>query len=224
MPYAAAGHARPAPAGYATQPAVSADAAAFADDWYLVKRGIVDADRRSFLHDYALARDRGALMPRGDDQVASASYAYSDPQVDRLLEDVREAVEQASGFDLWPTFSYMRVYRTGNILRAHRDRPACEISMTVNLGPVDGEPWPIWIGGPNGVAAVALKPGDGLIYRGCDCYHWREPFAGDHQVQAFLHYVDRHGTRAEWKFDKRPRLSWPVSWPVGGDAAAEPAG
>jgi hypothetical protein len=56
---------------------------------------------------------------------------------------------------------------------------------------------------------VSLNPGDGLIYRGCDCYHWREPFAGDHLAQVFLHYVDQNGPNTEWKYDKRPRLSGP---------------
>ena len=83
------------------------------------------------------------------------------------------------------------------------------ISMTVNLGTSGDEPWPIWIAGPQGIASVSLNPGDGLIYRGCDCYHWREPFHGTHLAQVFLHYVDQNGPNAEWKYDKRPRLSTP---------------
>ncbi|MGA7235113.1 MAG: hypothetical protein WBY44_05520, partial [Bryobacteraceae bacterium] len=42
---------------------------------------------------------------------------------------------------------------------------------------------------------------------GCDCYHWREPFAGNHLAQVFLHYVDQNGPNTEWKYDKRSRLS-----------------
>lgn len=184
------------------------DVAEFDANWYLVKKDIISAQRRSSLHDYALSRDRNRLMELGDEQVADAAFAYSDPNGDQLLEEVRGDVERATGFSLWPTFSYMRVYRPGNILRAHRDRPACEISMTVNIG-MRGEPWPIWISGPNGIAAVALQPGDGLLYRGCDCYHWREPFDGEYLVQIFLHYVDQRGPKAEWKFDKRPQLNRP---------------
>lgn len=185
------------------------DAAAFDANWYLVKRRIVDEARRAFLFDYAVGRDRAKLMTFGDEQVADASYAYGDPQTDLLLETIRPAVERSSGYALWPTFSYMRVYRRGNILEAHRDRPACEVSMTVNIGTEADAPWPIWIAGPNGIAAVTLQPGDGLIYRGCDCYHWREPFEGERQVQAFFHYVERNGARSEWKFDKRAQLSSP---------------
>ena len=79
--------------------------------------------------------------------------------------------------------------------------------MTVNLGMDADAPWPIWIAGPMGIAAVALRPGDGLVYRGCDCFHWREPFPGRYLAQLFLHHVDRDGPNAQWKFDKRPALA-----------------
>ena len=183
------------------------DAAEFRTNWYLVKRAVVDASTLDALHDHARACGRDDLIALGDAQVADAPVVYGDTRFDALLEDVRGAVERATGHDLWPTYSYLRLYRRGNILEAHRDRPACEISMTLNIGMQADEPWPLWIAGPIGVAAIALNPGDGLIYRGCDCFHWREPFAGDHLAQVFLHYVDRNGPKAEWKYDKRPALS-----------------
>ncbi|WP_404334009.1 hypothetical protein AB2M62_12005 [Sphingomonas sp. MMS12-HWE2-04] len=186
---------------------MNAEAAAFDADWYIVKQAVLDAPRRTFLLDYALARDREKLMRVGDEQVSDAAYAYGDPEIDRLLDTMRAPIERATSTRLWPTFSYMRVYRTGNMLKAHRDRPACEVSITINIGMEAQAAWPIWISGPNGIKAVALEPGDGLIYRGCDCYHWRDPFEGAYQVQAFLHYVERDGARAEWKFDKRAGLS-----------------
>lgn len=183
------------------------DAAEFAAKWYLVKRAIIDDGSLRGLHDHALACGRDRLVAVGDAQVADAPVVYGDPRFDTLLEDVRGTVERATARELWPTYSYLRLYRRGNELKAHRDRLACEISMTVNIGMKADEPWPIWIAGPMGIAAVALNPGDGLIYRGCDCFHWREPFDGDHLAQVFLHYVDRNGPQAAWKFDKRPALS-----------------
>lgn len=179
----------------------------FRDKWYVVQRAILDAASLSFLHDHALARARSRTVALGDPQVADAPVAYGDPHLDALLESVRGKVEQATGLRLFPTFSYLRVYKHGNLLKAHRDRPACEVSMTVNLGMDADEPWPIWIAGPQGIASVPLNPGDGLIYRGCDCYHWREPFAGNHLAQVFLHYVDQNGSSTEWKYDKRPHLA-----------------
>jgi len=179
----------------------------FRTKWYVVERAVIDVASLSFFYGHALALASSSTIALGDNQVADAPVAYGDPHLDTLLEGIRGTVEGATGIQLFPTYSYLRVYKHGNLLRAHRDRPAAEISMTVNLGMSADEPWPIWIAGPKGIASVSLNPGDGLIYRGCDCYHWREPFAGDHLAQVFLHYVDQHGPNSEWKYDKRPRLS-----------------
>ena len=179
----------------------------FRANWYVVERAFVDAALLSFLYEHALALASSSVIAPGDAQIADAPIAYGDPHFDTLLERVRGRVEQATGYGLWPTFSYLRAYKRGHLLKAHRDRLSCEISVTVNLGMIADEPWPIWIAGPKGIASVSLNPGDGLIYRGCDCYHWREPFAGNHLAQVFLHYVDRGGPQAEWKYDKRPCLS-----------------
>lgn len=179
----------------------------FADQWYVVREAVIDAESARFLHDHVMARANSSMVALGDNQISNAPVAYGDPLTDALLEKVRDRVEQATGLRLWPTYSYFRVYQSGNLLKAHRDRPSCEVSMTVNLGMDADEPWPIWIAGPMGTASVALQPGDGLVYRGCDCFHWREPFPGNHLAQLFLHYVDRDGPNAEWKFDKRPALA-----------------
>jgi hypothetical protein len=186
---------------------MEASAIEFRAKWYVVERAFLDAASLNFFHDHALACANSSMIALGDSQIADAPVAYGDPHLDTLLERVRSRVEHATGFGLLPTYSYLRVYKRGNLLKPHRDRPACEISMTVNIGMSAGEPWPLWIAGPKGIASVPLNPGDGLIYRGCDCYHWREPFAGNHLAQVFLHYVDQNGPNTEWKYDKRPRLA-----------------
>ena len=184
-------------------------AAEFAEKWYVVKRAVIAPESARILYEHVLARASSKTTARGDNQVPNAPSAYGDPLTDRLLEHLRASVEQVTGLRLWPTYSFFRLYQQGNLLPAQRDRPACEVSMTVNLGIDADAPWPIWIAGPQGTAAVALDPGDGLIYRGCDCYHWREPFGGNHLAQVFLHYVVQDGPNAEWKFDKRPSLAHP---------------
>ena len=60
------------------------------------------------------------------------------------------------------------------------------------------------------VFKVNLKPGDMLVYSGCDLEHWREPFEGEECVQVFLHYNHVNGRFAEQnKFDKRAMLGLP---------------
>src|SRR6516164_9305935 len=38
--------------------------------------------------------------------------------------------------------SYLRLYKRGDVLKRHRDRTACEISLSLNIGQRTAEPWP----------------------------------------------------------------------------------
>ena len=156
-----------------------------------------------------------------DAQVPNSYAKYSDRVMETLLVDTIKVMQKKTGLRLVPTYSYCRLYRTGNILKRHKDRPSCEISTTLNLG---GDPWPILIdptgsdnvideyknihkpGAPKGVE-VNLKPGDMLIYSGCELEHWREPFQGKLCGQVFLHYNHADGRFAKSNlYDKRPML------------------
>jgi len=156
-----------------------------------------------------------------DPQVPNSYAKYADRVMETLLVDTIKVMQKKTGLKLVPTYSYTRLYRTGNILKRHKDRPSCEISTTLNLG---GDPWPILIdptgsnnvideyknihkpGAPKGVE-VNLKPGDMLIYSGCELEHWREPFKGKLCGQVFLHYNHADGRFAKSNlYDKRPML------------------
>jgi hypothetical protein len=134
--------------------------------------------------------------------------------MEELLERLVPAIEQITRRKLFPTYSYFRVYKAGDVLQPHTDRPACEISVSINLGYSADTPWPIWIEGLRGAAKVEMEAGDAVVYRGIDCPHWREAFNGEYAAQLFLHYVDQHGPRAEWKFDKRRRLGTIPKQPI----------
>ena len=156
-----------------------------------------------------------------DPQVPNSYAKYADRVMETLLVDTIKVMQKKTGLKLVPTYSYTRLYRTGNILNRHKDRPSCEISTTLTLG---GDPWPILIdptgsdnvideyknihkpGAPKGVE-VNLKPGDMLIYSGCELEHWREPFQGKLCGQVFLHYNHADGRFAKTNlYDKRPML------------------
>ena len=116
------------------------------------------------------------------------------------------------------------LYKKGDELKRHKDRPSCEISTTIHLG---GDRWPIFIDGtgantvideyknihkpdaPKGTK-VLLEVGDMLVYSGCELEHWREPLEGNTCAQVFLHYNHVNGPFAEKnRFDKRPMLGIP---------------
>jgi len=159
-----------------------------------------------------------------DRQVPNSYAKYADRLMETLLIKTIPVMEQKTGLKLIPTYSYCRLYKKGNILKRHKDRPSCEISTTLNLG---GDPWPIFIDptGSNNVIdeyknihkpnapkgnKVDLKPGDMLIYSGCELEHWREPFEGKLCGQVFLHYNHQNGPFAKTNlYDKRPLLGIP---------------
>ena len=63
---------------------------------------------------------------------------------------------------------------------------------------------------PKGIK-ISLKPGDMLIYSGCDLEHWREEFTGEDCGQVFLHYNKaKSKTAKENEYDKRPFLGLPA--------------
>jgi len=159
-----------------------------------------------------------------DVQVPGSYAKYADRLMEVLLVKTINTMQKKTGLKLVPTYSYTRLYRTGNILNRHKDRPSCEISTTLCLG---GDHWPIYLdptgentvideykgiikpGAPVGVE-VNLKPGDMLIYSGCELEHWRKPFEGKLCGQVFLHYNHADGRFAKTNlYDKRPMLGIP---------------
>ena len=167
-----------------------------------------------------------------DEQIPNTYSQYSNVAMETLMLKCQPKMEEATGLKLYPAYTYARIYKKGDILKRHKDRFSCEISTTMNLG---GDDWPIYldptgqssvlpgvsereeeskrlIRNPNKGIKIDLKPGDMLIYSGCELEHWREKFKGKECVQVFLHYNNRKtpGSR-ENIFDKRPHLGLP-SW------------
>jgi len=173
--------------------------------------GVLSDELCSTACSYVRLKAEVGQMQRGDGHVSSAFASYGDALMEVLLQRTQPQVEQVTARSLLPTYSYVRLYQRGQWLSPHSDRPACEFTMTVTLGTEGRESWPIFVALPNGVERVLLQPGDGMIYPGAACEHWREPFMGEWQVQLTLHYVDRDGPYASWAFDKRPGLGRHVS-------------
>jgi hypothetical protein len=125
------------------------------------------------------------------------TFFYKDSLMQVFLKDKKKILEKNIDLKLHETYSFWRCYTYGAELRKHKDRPSCEISVTAFIGS-DGEyEWPIYMDGKK----VNLKPGDGVIYRGCEIEHWRKPYEGDYHIQAFLHYVDANGKYVNHKGD-----------------------
>jgi len=155
-----------------------------------------------------------------DDTQALGDYSkYGDPVFDSLLSHKLTDMERLLDIRLVPTYSYHRLYTTDTELVRHKDRPSCEISTTLCLGydtsNLDDKNWnwPMFVGPETGERGtlgkpVYMKPGDMIIYRGCNLEHWREPYIGLNHAQVFLHYNEKNGPY-DIKYDGRPILGLP---------------
>ena len=178
--------------------AISYELANFIFNYFLLKRDAV-----KFLYENNITYDTGLLGSWSDKQIPNTYSHYADHVMETLMMKVLPKMQQETGLQLVPTYSYARLYKKGDILKKHKDRPSCEISCTLNLG---GDPWSIFIEDTE----ILLKVGDMLVYSGCDLEHWREPFKGNICGQVFLHYNHINGPFAEKnKFDGRPLLGIP---------------
>ena len=196
--------------------ALSYELANFIFNYFLLKRDAVD-----WMYKNNITYDTGLHGTWSDQQVPNTYSHYADQVMETLLVKMLPVMAKETGLNLVPTYSYARIYKKGDILKRHKDRPSCEISTTLNLG---GDLWPIFIDGtgsnnvidehknihkpnaPKGTK-ITLDVGDMLVYSGCELEHWREPFEGNICGQVFLHYNHIDGQFASKNiFDGRPML------------------
>ena len=119
--------------------AISYELANFIFNYFLLKRDAV-----AYMYDNNIIYDNGMFGTWKDQQIPNTYSHYADPVMETLLMKVLPVMKQETGLELIPTYSYARLYKKGDILKRHKDRPSCEISTTVNLG---GDPWSIFIDG-----------------------------------------------------------------------------
>jgi hypothetical protein len=139
---------------------------------------------------------------QGDPQAPNSHSMYDFMPFVRLMVEKAPEVSELLGEKVLPTYTYARVYKEGSELLRHRDRPSCEVSITLNLS--KDTDWPIFFQRPDGSeTSVELEPGDAVMYLGCQADHWRNKFEGQECVQLFMHYVKSYGTKSWAYFDKK---------------------
>ena len=204
----------------------------FDTNGYLIIKNLCDPEKLF----HSVPKERGLFNWRGSDkldkftyqevetQVSGSLARYWHPQYRKIHSEIRLILERVIGRKLYNTYYYDRFYFPGQELKKHTDRPACEISVTIHVSTNIKESWPIWIKTPdtfedktmkiaNGENRfVHLEAGDGMVYKGCERPHWRDPMPGllestlnkDESLyyhQIFFHYVLQDGIRAHHAWD-----------------------
>jgi len=179
----------------------------FSKKGYCVVKSAISKELTEFTSQYALFDEAQNFSP-DDKQVIGAHARYSDAAMETMLLHLHPIIEKNTGLTLYPTYSYYRIYRNGDKLDMHKDRPSCEISATMSFNYSYSDKdfqWPIFMDGYK----ANLKPSDLIIYRGCDLDHWREELVHNEPVwhiQGFFHYVKQTGIYSAYKYDGRERL------------------
>jgi len=125
----------------------------------------------------------------GNGEHSRSWNTYAHETWEAVLEMVCPTVQVLTGAPIIPTYSYQRMYMNGSAMAHHSDRPACQISLTINLG--QSHVWPIYCTSlkTKKYVEVVQEPGDALLYLGCNIGHYRPEYKGDWYNQLFLHYV-----------------------------------
>ena len=206
----------------------------FDTNGYLVIKNLCDP--KKLFH--PVPKERGLFNWKGSDkldkfthqevenQVNGSVARYWHPQYRKIHSEIRLILERIIGRKLYNTYYYDRFYFPGQELKKHTDRPACEISVSIHVSTNIKESWPIWIKTPDTFEDSTMKnlissgenkfidldAGDGMVYKGCERPHWRDPMPGllessisknknlyYHQI--FFHYVLQDGIRAHHAWD-----------------------
>ena len=144
-------------------------------------------------------------------------YGEHFPPMKTFLWGLTPAMEQVTGRRLVPTYDYFRIYRRDDLCFVHRDRPACEHSLSLTLAYSDDTAWPLEVGGeglagPDDIMTedfgreasvkLAMEVGDAVAYRGVEHRHGRTmPNPNAWSAHLFLHWVDPAGPHADRAFD-----------------------
>jgi len=216
----------------------------FEKDGYLVVKDLWDSeelyhplpDMRGQL-DYWDTNPQNFKYQEVEKQVEGSLARYWHPQYRKIHSGIRKKLEKIIGRKLYNTYYYDRYYFPGQELTKHADRDACEISVSIHIStnlPDNLKDWPFRIKTPDTYTdktksmvlvpgeerSAVLNPGDGLIYKGCERPHWRDPMPTPrvrkrdkwlrrvqptyYYHQIFFHYVLQDGQRAHCAWDKSP--------------------
>ena len=172
------------------------------------ERGVLRYYKNDFIHE------------PGEIQVPGCISRYNIPMYKDLHYQIKNFLEKKFDINLYPTYYFDRFYFAGQELVKHIDRPACEISVTLQISTNGKEPWHIWFETSTGEEKCAIMDdGDGVVYMGCERPHWRYPLKSrytrpqklwrkfkklpddTYHHQIFLHYVNADGYNLHHAFD-----------------------
>ena len=195
-------------------------------DGYQVVRNFLSKDLLTLTKQYFDLKIENDELELDSGQVPGTFVAYSTYIGDSILKMLQPVAESVIGEELYPCYTFFRLYNHMDRLKSHTDRPSCEFSATIPI--FTDKPWPLYMQeydfekyGTEELSwhksslneksiNVILELGDICFYEGTKMNHWREPFEGNECYQLFIHYVKKNGEHSKYKFDRRTNLGCSV--------------
>ena len=193
-------------------------------DGYQIVRNFLSKDLLELTKQYFDLKIENDELILDDGQVPGTFTAYGTYIGDSILKMLQPVAESVIGEELYPCYTFFRLYNRMDWLKPHTDRPSCEFSATIPI--FTDKPWPLYMqeydfekygtvstswqdSAENEKSInVVLELGDVCFYEGTKMNHWRLPFEGNECYQLFIHYVRKNGKYSDFKFDKRSNLGF----------------
>tara|TARA_R100000008_G_scaffold30014_1_gene16644 strand:+ start:72 stop:692 length:621 start_codon:yes stop_codon:yes gene_type:complete len=193
----------------------------FNEDGYEVRKNVIGKETLELVYNYYKLKlennefDTESIL----NPVPGSNSLYGDTLGDVILQQTLPLAQEVIGEELYPCYTFVRIYHKGHFLEPHHDRISCEFSITLPI--YFDKPWPIYMQkydfekyGEDFVKStkedpsksIILEVGDMCFYEGPKMNHWRFPYDGNECVQLFVHYVRKNGEYSKYKFDKRKNL------------------
>jgi hypothetical protein len=116
--------------------AISKDLAMFVANYFSMKKQVLDTCHQArYISPYETLL---GYYEGQNEQIPNTYSCYSDIAMETLMLKCQPVMEKATGLELYPAYTYARIYKKGDELKRHKDRFSCEISTTMNLSGDDG--------------------------------------------------------------------------------------
>ena len=158
--------------------------------YYDFKKSVLTSRECQEIYDILKHKVSLGEFNNGDAQCKSSQGFYGGLP-DHIIEKFHPIVAEFAQCNVNYSYNYSRTCPHGEVLPIHKDRTACQFSVTVNIHNTT-IPWPFWVTHPGTQESQSfeMQPGDCLLYLGCEVPHWREYNQGQEVCQSFIHFCD----------------------------------
>ena len=105
----------------------------FNKNGYEIRRDAIDTKTLDLVYEYHKLKVENNEFEIDTAQVTGTITMYGDTLNDAILRWSLPFAQEVIGEELYPCYSFLRIYNNGDILEPHCDRPSCEFSATLPI-------------------------------------------------------------------------------------------